>query len=59
MIIKAFVTGIYQRMKYEEYSLKEAIEYELDMAFNVMGFKLYVKYMNGIAKEGIDFTTVE
>ena len=59
MITRAFIIGIQQHMKCGNTSLLEAIKNEFYMMRKVMGFKMYVKYMNGIAVEGKDFITVE
>ena len=59
MILKAIITGMKNNMKYHNMTLIEAFKEELYMMNHIMGFKLYVKYMNGMANEGIDFTTCE
>ena len=53
--VKAIIHGVSDRMK-DGMSFTEAIEVEYYMMFHVMGVDLYVKYMNGTAVEGVDFT---
>lgn len=55
MISRAFYRGIRERIKYDGMNLLEAVKEELYMIRKIMGFKLYVKYKNGIAVEGKDF----
>lgn len=55
MLIRAFYKGIKQTMKYQKLTFKEAVKEELYMFKDVMGPKLYVKYLNGTAVEGKDF----
>lgn len=57
-MIKAIKENVYERMKIEKLSFFEALKYELYMMFFVMGIKLYVKYHNGTAVEGVDFFTI-
>ena len=61
MITRAFYIGIKQNLKFCGFTFGNfiyAFKKEWHMMRDVMGFSLYVKYMNGIAKEGVDFITV-
>ena len=49
------VRAVKRGMKYHSLSLYGSVKEEIDMAFHVMGPKLYYKYLTGTAVAGVDF----
>lgn len=59
MLIKAVKEGIKISMRANHMNFWQALKKEIYMMTRIMGIKLYVKYMNGTAVEGKDFTIIE
>ena len=55
ILARIFAEDVRRRMKYNDYRFFGAIWDTFNMAFLIMGIKLYYKYMTGIAVEGVDF----